>query len=993
MALLSDLDPEGLTSAPGQRRYRRSNTAPTTELGAVTSFVGLPGWASYVEEQEQVPELVWPNSTFMYHRMRSDTQLDALFRAATWPVRRYKWFVDPNGADEGRSRVLADQLSLPLKGEERKTRPRLKGRFSFDDHMRQAFLALWYGHYPFEQVGTIVNDLWKLRKLAPRPPHTISEITVAKDGGLLFFKQDLTDTKPIPVDRCLWYVWDKEGANWAGRSLMRSCYQPWLLKDRLLRVDAIRHERNGMGVPIIEMDKDAKFTGPQMNSLQALAESYKIAESNGGALPPGAHLRLVGVEGAVSDVLQSIRYHDEAMARALLLMFMQLGQTRTGSRALGDSFIDWFDLGQEVIADWFVDMFCEFMIEDYWDWNYGEDEDDVPRLAYDKDTDPEMSLEQMALMVDKQIIIADDELETFLRDHYKLPEKSSKGAAPDRDAVPVGPGESGGGTPSSAPGSPSPGAGATKPQSSAVPKSNVKASAGKENMEDIPVYDGLVMAKTAERQKIKLVTRPRVPIMRVGDYHLLSGDTKFEEADLVSAVAAQHDPAVKNPRLGVGHMSTFGDGAPAFGRYENLYYDPEDQTLYGDMTGIAEPIDDILDVAYPNRSIEGRWGVETSTGQKHRFVITGVKLLGVEMPGIDSLEDLPDLYNGSKTPVITDNLAPADSDDTVAVYASGAPVKPRKVLASASIDNIRKAFNEKYGYAKWICEIYVEPQEVICEDSSEEKLYRVAYSISGDTIEFGDETEVVIQYEDVAVAARASVTFASADQYRAADNDKKENHVDPKELRKKLGLPEDANDEAVTTALIAKANLTAELPANEPTVPKTDKPDDRPAGDPNKGINSPADADEKDGKKDEGGTSVAKPETVTLDKATFEKMMQTVGTVDTLVAEKTDSEVDKLVTASVRAGKIPPARADHWKAYLKSDFEGGKEVLASMAAVLPVSESSELGGGGDEALASQDDENYHDALLTPAERARKKAYLESGGDEPGSIMTEHQKVR
>jgi hypothetical protein len=116
--------------------------------------------------------------------------------------------------------------------------------------------------------------------------------------------------------------------------------------------------------------------------LNRLAEKFKAGERSGGAVPFGAKVRLVGVEGSQPDSTAFIKLMNEEMARAFLQMFMQLGQTGSGSRALGSAFIDWHKLTLEFIAQWFCSIFNEHVIEDDIDWNYGEDTEFVPILHW-----------------------------------------------------------------------------------------------------------------------------------------------------------------------------------------------------------------------------------------------------------------------------------------------------------------------------------------------------------------------------------------------------------------------------------------------------------------------------------------------------------------------------------------------------------------------------------------------------------------------------------
>jgi hypothetical protein len=155
-----------------------------------------------------------------YHRMRADTQLGALYRGATLPIRHYKWSIDPNHADDAMVKQLSEDLNLPIEGEEeQQPQRRRKRRFIFDDHLRKALLGMIYGHMFFEQVGDIGDDgKWHLRKLAERMPNTIQTINVASDGGLISIVQNIVggntpfgQLPEIPVDRLVGYVWELEG--------------------------------------------------------------------------------------------------------------------------------------------------------------------------------------------------------------------------------------------------------------------------------------------------------------------------------------------------------------------------------------------------------------------------------------------------------------------------------------------------------------------------------------------------------------------------------------------------------------------------------------------------------------------------------------------------------------------------------------------------------------------------------------------------------------
>lgn len=462
-------------SIGGYQRYRdgqeinarlaevaKSAGAPVSEIG--TPFETFVSYIThtprdqalinlaYAEDLEHVPELMHPMSVSTYRQMRNDAHLDALYRGTTMPILRYKWYIDENGCDPKRVQRLAADLGLPIKGKDPAPIPRYKRRFVFRKHLQDALRSLYYGHYGFEIVGEVedpsispngklAGGYWHLRKLAPRPPHTISELRLAPDGGLESVVQttmafqggggaDLTGGVGggIPVDRIVWYSWDQEGANWWGRSWYRSCYRNWLIKDRLVRVDAVKHERNGMGVPVGVGAQG--YTDEELGALARLAQSFRAGENAGGAIPFGTDLKLLGVQGSLPDTIASVRFHNEEMSRAFLMMLIDLGSTKYGSRALGEEFGTRLDLSQDGVARWFCDIFTEHVVEDYWDWNYGEDEELAPRLDFEHDDDPRVATADLALMIQNDVIQVDDELEKAVRDAMHLPQKDPSTSRP-----------------------------------------------------------------------------------------------------------------------------------------------------------------------------------------------------------------------------------------------------------------------------------------------------------------------------------------------------------------------------------------------------------------------------------------------------------------------------------------------------------------------------------------------------------------------------------
>jgi hypothetical protein len=396
---------------------------------------GLVSWAELTTEAiETNPALIWPLCIDVFDKMRrEDAQVGSVLRAVTLPIRKATWMFDPKGARSVVVKQLAEDFNLPIKGEtEADRRPRsrrTRDRFSFPEHLRLALLELVFGHAYFEQVYDVESEpgVTHLKKLAYRPPRTIDTIKVARDGGLISIKQ--SEAEPIPVNRLVAYINDREGGNWIGQSLLRQAYKNWLLKDRMLRAQALTVERNGLGVPVytgaevpegVQGEDREAWEKSEKDAGLALAKGFRAGEAAGASIPHSADLTLKGVEGRLPDTDAPIRYHDEQIARAVLAHFLNLG-TETGSWALGSTFADFFTSSLNAVADQIEDVINQHVVEDLVDENWGPDEP-APRLVFQEiGASAPATAEAIKQLLDAKAIRPDENLEAFMRQTYSLP--------------------------------------------------------------------------------------------------------------------------------------------------------------------------------------------------------------------------------------------------------------------------------------------------------------------------------------------------------------------------------------------------------------------------------------------------------------------------------------------------------------------------------------------------------------------------------------------
>jgi hypothetical protein len=405
---------------------------PTRDIGTIDlrDVVGT----TWSDINELVPDLQWPLSVQMYARMRHDPKLTAILNAYSLPIRRATWAVDPAGCRDEVVQVVADDLGLPILGGDREPSGARRRGVVWGEHLRLALLSLVYGHAVFERRYEIRNNQARLVNLGERMPWTIAEIKLARDGTIAGITQQLAAAAEIPANRLLWYAHDREGANWVGRSLLRPAYGPWILKHEMWRVHATSNRRFGMGVPNVEAPPGA--TPGQVIEAQRLASAIRVGDQSGAGLPNGFTLKLTGLTGSVPDTVEFIRYLDQQMSQAALAGFLDLGQTETGSRALGESFLDLFMLSLQAVADELALVATSGQpgltgaVTDLVDLNWGEDEPAPRVVCTDVGERKDLTAQGVTELVTAGVITPDPDLEVYLRRVYQLPEPAPAPAAP-----------------------------------------------------------------------------------------------------------------------------------------------------------------------------------------------------------------------------------------------------------------------------------------------------------------------------------------------------------------------------------------------------------------------------------------------------------------------------------------------------------------------------------------------------------------------------------
>lgn len=456
-----------------------------------------------------------------------------------------------------------------------------------------------------------------------------------------------------------------------------------------------------------------------------------------------------------------------------------------------------------------------------------------------------------------------------------------------------------------------------------------------------------------------LTTITGVAIARVGQWDASTGPWVCTREQLADAVRAQHDPAFRSGVLKIGHDDPRFDGEPAVGRLLNLRLDASGEVLLADLTGVPTWLADVLPSAYPSRSIEAMLGVQTQTGEQYAMVVTGLALLGVTPPAIESLADLASRFDadtsldayvmaskvaarldtptteiGAPMPTTVDGVThtlPTLDNPTDQVTPPAPDPSASAVRASASIDALvaqATAHAMANGADGWVWTREVHTDHVILDDDAG-RLYRMDWKEADGTFTFGSLTPVVVTYTPVAasVAARAAHRAHLPLRYERgrvdviASTPEETPPVSPEtaaQVRERLGLAADADDAAVLAAIDSARAGQADPPK-----------DGTPAADATAPVSTPTVPLVTEAPT--GAEGAERTVTAALGKQVAELSTQ----LAEIRAERARTQRDAVIGDAVKAGKIRPADRTVWEAQYDASPEGAKAVGAVFAALAP----------------------------------------------------------
>lgn len=308
-----------------------SEKAPDRRFTETTGFAEMsiidPSPFTAWTRLENVPELRDKRGirTF-YDMVRNDGTVRSGLRIVKTPVQGAEWYVEPY-SDSAIDKNIAEFVRKTL-FEDMNT----IWEYFIEDCLR----SIDYGYFAFEKVWYQDPKSGKIKlNLTPLHPLDIQGWTFDSQNKVTGLAMepiagtDINKRVEIPVSKLLLQVFEMEGGDLRGTSLLRTAFKHWYYKDTMYKIDAIQKERHGIGVPVIKLPMG--FTPKDKELANDLGRNLRTNEKAYITIPWNWEVIFAKLEGQPVDPIPSIEHHDHKIYEAILASFMGSGQVSTES--------------------------------------------------------------------------------------------------------------------------------------------------------------------------------------------------------------------------------------------------------------------------------------------------------------------------------------------------------------------------------------------------------------------------------------------------------------------------------------------------------------------------------------------------------------------------------------------------------------------------------------------------------------------------------------
>ncbi len=184
---------------------------------------------------------------------------------------------------------------------------------------------------------------------------------------------------------------------------------------------AIGIEKFAVPTPCMDVP-EGKENSPEFSKAKLVLEKYVSHQQQYILKPAGWNITFANSNFDATKIRDAIDKENSEMANAFLENFLELGQSGSGSYALGTDLSDFFLMGIEHIGNQIAEVFNQILIPDLVKLNFGA-QPVYPKLVCSGITDkPGKELaEILKLLVDAKVLTPDSDLEKNIREKYGFP--------------------------------------------------------------------------------------------------------------------------------------------------------------------------------------------------------------------------------------------------------------------------------------------------------------------------------------------------------------------------------------------------------------------------------------------------------------------------------------------------------------------------------------------------------------------------------------------
>lgn len=396
---------------------------PQAQLAESTGFAEMafvdPSPFTAWTRLENIPELRDKQGLRKFYDMsRSDGAVRGALRVVKTPIQGADWYMEP-ATDAPIDKNVADFVEDCLMNDMES----LWERF-IEDCLR----SIDYGYFVFEKsfypdprTGKVKVNLVPIHPLDIQgwnydARNRITGIRLEPIQGL-----DYTQSIEIPYEKLLIVVFEMEGGDLRGTSILRTAYKHFYYKDTLYKIDAIQKERHGIGVPIIKLPMG--FTSQDKALANELGRNLRTNERAYITVPWNWEIMFAKLEGQPVDTMPSIEHHDRKIYESILATFM-------GTKDVSQESLDTFYKSTRYLARVIAATINRYVIRELVDINFLR-KNGYPKLCVRRMGEwEETRTMTFALrnLVGARVLTPDLPLENLIRSSWGLPPLDEKTA-------------------------------------------------------------------------------------------------------------------------------------------------------------------------------------------------------------------------------------------------------------------------------------------------------------------------------------------------------------------------------------------------------------------------------------------------------------------------------------------------------------------------------------------------------------------------------------